>query len=603
MSFIFLIFRSNTVRESLVSVGIVQEQLTSAITHALLQVQQRGLLHSQRFPQPSVDFPKREEWGDLSSSVAMVIAKQEQRSPLEVANVIADQLQTSSSLLEKVSVVPPGFLNFTLRSDCWFSVLAEIERMGDRYGHSDIGQGQRVLLEFVSANPTGPLHVGHGRGAALGEALARVLGAAGYAVDKEFYINDAGRQMKLLADSVYARYLEVHGREGAFPEDGYQGEYVRELARIVTQEKKASLLTLDPEDAKRECGRLASQEILREMKGDLARFGVEFETWYSEATLFSSGKLQAALRDLQRRDLVLTRDGATWFRSSQFQDEKDRVVCRQDGEYTYLASDIAYHFDKVRRGYDWLINIWGADHHGYVPRMQAAIQAFGYAKDRLRVVLTQMVRLLRNGKKVEMSKRAGEFVTLQDVLDEVGGDAATFFFLMRRSDTHLDFDLELAKKQSAENPVYYVQYAYARLASLFRNAEQRGVTVPPVSMAPLSALVQPEEIRLIKQISGFPGLLETSARTLEPHRLTFYLQELAGLLHVFYYKHRVLPPRLDRFQEEESRGLDPSRESSEPGQEGLSKDVTIARLVLLTHVQTVIRNGLHLLGVSAPEKM
>lgn len=585
------------------SVGIVQEQLTSAITHALLQVQQRGLLHSQRFPQPSVDFPKREEWGDLSSSVAMVIAKQEQRSPLEVANVIADQLQTSSSLLEKVSVVPPGFLNFTLRSDCWFSVLAEIERMGDRYGHSDIGQGQRVLLEFVSANPTGPLHVGHGRGAALGEALARVLGAAGYAVDKEFYINDAGRQMKLLADSVYARYLDVHGREVAFPEDGYQGDYVRELARIVTQEKKASLLTLDPEDAKRECGQLASQEILREMKGDLARFGVEFGTWYSEAALVSSGKLQAALSDLQQRDLVLTRDGATWFRSSQFQDEKDRVVCRQDGEYTYLASDIAYHFDKLRRGYDWLINIWGADHHGYVPRMQAAIQAFGYAKDRLRVVLTQMVRLLRNGKKVEMSKRAGEFVTLQDVLDEVGGDAATFFFLMRRSDTHLDFDLELAKKQSAENPVYYVQYAHARLASLFRNAEQRGLTVPPVSMAPLSALVQPEEIRLIKQISGFPGLLETSARTLEPHRLTFYLQELAGLFHVFYYKRRVLPPRLDSFQEEESRGLDPSGESSEPVQEGLSKDVTTARLVLLKHVQTVIRNGLHLLGISAPEKM
>lgn len=585
------------------SVGIVQEQLTSAITHALLQVQQRGLLHSQRFPQPSVDFPKREEWGDLSSSVAMVIAKQEQRSPLEVANVIADQLQTSSSLLEKVSVIPPGFLNFTLRSDCWFSVLAEVERMGDRYGHSDIGQGQRVLLEFVSANPTGPLHVGHGRGAALGEALARVLAAAGYAVDKEFYINDAGRQMKLLGDSVYARYLEVHGREVAFPEDGYQGDYVRKLARIITQEKKASLLTLDPEDAKRECGRLAGQKILREMKGDLARFGVEFGTWYSEAALVSSGKLQAALSDLQQRDLVLTRDGATWFRSSQFQDEKDRVVCRQDGAYTYLASDIAYHFDKLRRGYDWLINIWGADHHGYVPRMQAAIQAFGYAKDRLRVVLTQMVRLLRNGKKVEMSKRAGEFVTLQDVLDEVGGDAATFFFLMRRSDTHLDFDLELAKKQSAENPVYYVQYAHTRLASVFRHAEQRGFTVPPVSMAPLSALVQPEEIRLIKQISVFPGLLETSARTLEPHRLTFYLQELAGLLHVFYDKRRVLPPRLDSFQEEESRGLDPFRESSEPVQEGLSKDVTIARLVLLKQVQTVIRNGLHLLGISAPEKM
>ena len=584
------------------SVGIVQKRVASAITNALLQARQGGSLQSTYFPQPVVDFPKREEWGDLSSSVAMIIAKQEKRPPLEVAHVIVDQLQTSCTFLEKVSVAPPGFLNFTLRPDCWFSVLEEIERTGDWYGYSKMGQGQHVLLEFVSANPTGPLHMGHGRGAALGEALARLLRAAGYEVAKEYYINDAGRQMTLLADSVYARYLEMHGREFSFPEDGYHGDYVKALAQVVTREKGTDLLSLNPEDARRECGQWASQELVRAIKEDLAQFGVEFETWYSEASLFSSGRIQEALDDLQRRDLVFTRDGATWFRSSRFQDEKDRVVRKRDGDYTYLASDIAYHFDKLRRGYQWLINIWGADHHGYVPRMQAVIKACGHGDDCLRVVLVQMVRLLRGGKKVEMSKRAGEFVTLQDVVDEVGADAAKFFFLTRRSDTHLEFDLELAKKQSAENPVYYVQYAHARLASLFRTARERGVLVCPVGEAPLSVLVQQEEIRLMKQLSSFPGLLEESAEALEPHRITFYLLELAGLLHVFYYKHRVLPPRVDDFKAE-SGGPDHDGESSDVVRENLSQELTMARLVLLKQVQTVIKNGLRLLGVSAPEKM
>lgn len=583
------------------SAGIIQEQVSSAITDALLQAQERGTLQSTQFPQPVIDFPKREEWGDLSSNVAMSLAKQEKRPPLEVAQVIADQLQISCPLLAKVSVAPPGFLNFTLRPDCWFSVLEEIERAGDRYGHSNIGQGQRVLLEFVSANPTGPLHMGHGRGAALGEALARLLRAAGYEVDKEYYINDAGRQMKLLADSVYARYLEIHGRECSFPEDGYHGDYIKVLAQAMDREKGTDLLSLNPEDARRECGQWASHELVRAIKDDLGRFGVEFETWYSEASLFASGSIQAALHDLEQRDLVFAQDGATWFRSSQFQDEKDRVVCKQDGDYTYLASDIAYHFDKLRRGYEWLINIWGADHHGYVPRMQAAIKAFGHGDDCLRVVLVQMVRLLRGGEKVEMSKRAGEFITLQEVVDEVGADAAKFFFLMRRSDTHLEFDLELAKKQSAENPVYYVQYAHARLASVFRTAGERGFLVSPVSEAPLSALVQPEEIRLMKQLSSFPGLLEASAKALEPHRITFYLHELAGLLHVFYYKHRVLPPRVDDVKEDDAPDHD--GESSEVVQEVLPRELTMARLVLLKQVQTVIKNGLRLLGVSAPEKM
>ncbi len=585
------------------SVGVVQEQVTAAIAGALLQAQQRGLLQSQHLPQPSVDWPKKEAWGDFSSSVAMIIAKQEQRSPLEVAHVIAEQLKTACSFLEKVSVAPPGFLNLTLRPDCWFPVLEAIERMGNRYGHSDVGQGQRVLLEFVSANPTGPLHMGHGRGAALGEALAKLLKASGYAVDREYYINDAGRQMKLLGDSVYARYLEIHGRECSFPEDGYHGGYIKVLAQAVVQEQGESLLTLNPEDAQRTCGELASRKLVRDIREDLMRFGVEFETWYSEASLLTSGKIREALADLAQRDLVFAKDGATWFRSSHFQDKKDRVVCRQDGRHTYLASDIAYHFDKLRRRYDWLINIWGADHHGYIPRMQAAIQAFGYAKDRLRVVLVQMVRLLRDGRTIEMSKRAGEFVTLQDVVDEVGADAAKFFFLMRRSDTHLEFDLELAKKHSAENPVYYVQYAHARLASLFRIAREQGVTIPPVREARLPALVQPEEIRLIKHLSGFPGVLAVSTRELAPHRITFYLQELAGLLHVFYYKHRVLPPRVDGVEETESDGREMCEISNASSPTVMSRELMIARLVLLKQVQVVLQNGLWLLGVTAPEKM
>lgn len=585
------------------SAGIVQKQVASAITEALLQGRQRGSLQSAHFPQPTVDFPKREEWGDLSSSVAMVIAKEEKRPPLEVAQVIADQLRTACPFLETVSVAPPGFLNFTLRPDCWHAVLEEIERTGERYGHSTMGHGQRVLLEFVSANPTGPLHMGHGRGAALGEALARLLKVAGYAVDKEYYINDAGRQMKLLGDSVYARYLEMHDREFVFPEDGYHGDYIRALAQAMDREKGAHLLTLDPDAARRDCGQWASRELVRAIREDLARFGVEFETWYSEASLVASGKIQAALTDLEQRDLVFTEDGATWFRSSLFQDEKDRVVCKQDGDYTYLASDIAYHYDKLRRGYEWLINIWGADHHGYVPRMQAVIKAFGYGDDCLRVVLVQMVRLLRGGEKVEMSKRAGEFLTLQDVVDEVGADAARFFFLMRRSDTHLDFDLELAKKQSNENPVYYVQYAHARLASLFRTARTRGFQVPSVAETPLSVLEQPEEIRLCKQLSSFPGLIEASARDLEPHRITFYLLELAGLLHVFYYKHRVLPPQVDVAKGEDPGDHDPDGEASGSVREDVPRELTLARLVLLKQVQTVIQNGLRLLGVSAPERM
>lgn len=584
--------------------GIVQEQVTAAIADAVAEAKRKGLLHSSSPPVCTVEFPKREEWGDLSSSVAMTIAKMEKRPPREVADLLAKQLEESCPFVDQVEVAPPGFLNLTLRRDFWFSVLHEIEGKGETYGHSELVRGKRVLIEYVSANPTGPLHIGHGRGAALGDAMARVLRAAGYSVEREFYINDAGRQMNLLAASVYARYQEYHGLAVSFPEDGYQGAYIRTVAEHIAHTVGTQLLDLPLSEALERCKVMACEELLEAIKQDLLSFGVGFDSWYPETRLFSSGTIRETLETLKQRDLVFEKDGALWFRSSRFQDEKDRVVCKQDGDYTYLASDIAYHHDKLKRDFDQLINIWGADHHGYVPRMQGVMQAFGYSKDRLQVVLVQMVSLLRGGRKVEMSKRAGEFVTLREVVDEVGADAAKFFFLMRRPDSHLEFDLELAKKQSAENPVYYVQYAHARLASLFRVAQNRGILVPPAGDANLTVLVQPEEFRLIKHLSSFPGLVEGCARALEPHRLTFYLQELAGHLHAFYYKHRVLP-----FREEGTTGpeLDLGGMNADRvgvrAQESPSHELTTARLVLLRQVQTVIRNGLTLLGVTAPEQM
>ena len=582
--------------------GIVQERVKASISQALAKVKDKGLLSVDSMPLLTLEFPKREEWGDLSSTIAMAMAKQVRRPPKEVAELVAEELRNSCEFLEQVNVAPPGFLNFTLRSDCWLSVLRQVEELGEAYGRSTIGQGQRILLEYVSANPTGPLHMGHGRGAALGQALAMLLRAVGYDVEREYYINDAGRQMKLLAASVYARYCELHGREVPFPEDGYHGDYIRDLAKAIALEKGSSLLEEEASEGTIQCGSLAYATLLQAIQSDLTHFGVEFESWFSEASLFSSHKVEEALEALKERDLVFSEDGAVWFRSSRFQDNKDRVVAKQDGDYTYLASDIAYHYDKLKRGYDRLINIWGADHHGYVPRMEGAIQAFGYPKERLKVVLVQMVSLLRAGKKVEMSKRAGEFVTLQEVQEEVGADAAKFFFLMRRSDTHLEFDLELAKKRSAENPVFYVQYAHARLASVFRVAQERGVALPRTGEADLSLLNHPEEIRLMKHLSYFPGMVEAAALALEPHRITFYLQELAGLLHVFYYKHRVLPPREEGADVEEPvLGLD--QQDLEPVQETMTPDLTGARLVLLRQVQTVLKNGLDLLGISAPEKM
>ena len=531
----------------------------------------------------------------------MSLAVSEQRAPHDIAQIIIDNLAQREQLFDRVEIVRPGFLNLTVKPAVWLEVLREIEKQGSTYGRAELGQRRRVLVEYVSANPTGPLHVGHGRGAAVGQAVANMLKAVGYDVVSEYYINDAGRQMKLLGTSVYARYEELSNRPVEFPSEGYHGAYITAVAERVKQQLGPELAGCAATEVEERCRSFAYRELLNLIREDLKSFGIEFESWFSEASLVSSGAVQRGLDELKSQQFLFEQEGAWWFRSSAFGDEKDRVVQKQDGEYTYLASDIAYHQDKLRRGYDLLIDVWGADHHGYIPRMQAVVQAYGHPKDRLQVVLVQMVNLLRGGKKVEMSKRAGEFITMREVIDEVGADAAKFFFLMRDSDSHLDFDFELAKQRSSDNPVYYVQYAHARIASLWRVAAARGIACPLASETDLTVLTDPDELGLIRKLSAYPSVLQGSAMAYEPHRMTYYLQQLAGLLHTFYNKHRILPPAADR----DLLAVTPEGLISVDGlqKEGLAPERTAARLALMRGIQQVLKNGLGVLGISAPDQM
>lgn len=573
------------------SQGVVQEMVVTALLGALDGAKKKGQLKTEAWPALTLDAPKRPEWGDLASTVAMSLASSEQRAPHDIAQIIVENLPRREQLFERVEIVRPGFLNLTVKPALWQEVLKEIESQGAAYGKADLGRGRRVLVEYVSANPTGPLHVGHGRGAAVGQAVARLLGAVGYDVAGEYYVNDAGRQMKLLGASVYARYQELSGKPVEFPEDGYHGVYITAVAEQIKKQLGDTAKDQAPAELEEQCRMFAYREMLAQIREDLNSFGIEFQSWFSEASLLESKAVEQVLDELKSRGLLFEQEGAWWFRSSAFGDEKDRVVKKQDGEYTYLASDIAYHRDKLRRGYDLLIDVWGADHHGYIPRMQAVVQAYGHPKERLHVVLVQLVKLLRAGVEVKMSKRTGSFVTMREVIDEVGADAAKFFFLMRDSRTHLDFDLDLAKQRSADNPVYYVQYAHARISSLWRVAGTRGIDCPSAADADLSVLTDPDELGLIRKLSAYPDILQTSASAFEPHRMTYYLQQLAALLHTFYNKHRILPPA----------GLQEVGEA-EPVEE-LTPKKTAARLVLIRAVQQVIRNGLSVLGISAPEQM
>jgi arginyl-tRNA synthetase len=448
----------------------------------------------------------------------------------------------------------------------------------DVFGQVDVGRGQMAQVEFVSANPTGPLHVGHGRGAAVGDICARILSFAGWDVEREYYINDAGLQMELLGRSTQARYFEICdlAEKAPLPEDGYKGEYIYDLARDVLSAEGRRFLEVPPEESLPFFSAFAGDFILEGIKKDLSDFGVSFDVWFSERSLYDGIRVPGMLETLKKNGFAFDAEGATWFKATAFSDDKDRVLIRSNGAPTYFASDIAYHKDKYDRGFDMVIDIWGADHHGYIPRMKAAVQALGRQEDDLQILLIQFVNLLRGGQQVSMSTRSGEFVTLREVMDEVGVNATRYFFAMRRSDSHLDFDLDLAKSASTDNPVFYVQYAHARIHSIFREALSRGISVPVSSGVDLSLLRETEEIALIKRLSAFPEEVEKAAVDLAPHRIVYYAYDLAGDFHSFYNAHRVL-------------GVEPGVES--------------ARLLLSEAARIVLANALSLLGISAPEQM
>ncbi|MFY9268809.1 MAG: arginine--tRNA ligase [Candidatus Manganitrophaceae bacterium] len=559
----------------------MKEQLSVLLQQVVQEACEEGTLKKQEKEiQIVLEVPKREGQGDFATTLAMTLSKQEGRPPREIAARLVSMLEKRSSFLQKIEIAGPGYINFYFKKEVWHRILLDICAQKERYGRAEIGAGKKVLIEFVSANPTGPLHVAHGRAAALGDALARILQAVGYRVDREFYINDVGNQMGLLGRSTYARYQELFGEPAALPEEGYRGEYIVEIAKEIQASAGDRYLTGSEEEHLPFFTRYSYDTILGWIRRDLDAFGVYFDRWFSEEALYKEKEVDAALALLKENGVLYERDGASWIATTRYGDDKDRVVMRSNRQMTYFASDIAYHRSKFERGYDRLIDIWGADHHGYIARVKGVVSAMGYSPDRLDILIHQLVNLLREGKPVAMSKRAGDFVMLREVTEEVGVDATRFFFLMRRSDTPLDFDLELAKKASSENPVYYVQYAHARLCSVLRVAGERGWKVAEeiqkATPADLTVLDLPEEQAIIKQLSVYPDLLLSAAEALSPHRVTFYLQELAGMLHRYYFDHRVVTDDLPK---------------------------TRARLILMSAVQVVLKNALNLLGVGAPERM
>ncbi len=546
-------------------------------------------------PEIDIEIPRNEAMGDLATTVAMGLTKILKKPPKKIAEEIFTEITRDivgkPGPIEHIEIAGPGFINFRLSKGFLHAKLGQLLTEGHSSLRTDIGEGRKVQVEFVSANPTGPLHVGHGRGAAVGNALCNILKAAGFNVQKEFYINDAGLQVKLLGESVFARYLQLLGNDAPFPEDGYRGDYVELIAEEITKRAGEEFLNKSFE----ECGEFFTNYAYKMMLADIAKdlkdFGIVFDRWQSEKELFKKtgdrrqkSEVENSIDELTNRGYIYEKDGAVWFKSSLFGDDKDRVVVKQDGEYTYFASDIAYHKDKLDRGFDTIIDIWGADHHGYIPRIKSVLEAFGLPKEKFRVILIQMVALLRRGEPVQMSKRAGEFVTLREVIDEVGADITKFIFLTRRADSQLEFDIEVAKEQSAENPVFYVQYAFARISSIFRQAMEKGISGQQSAVSShdvgarrgLVLLKEDEEMSLIKKLLQYSMVVEGAALSCEPHRITYYLQELAGMFHSYYNKHRVISD---------------------------DEKLTNARLQLCDAVQIMLKEGLSMLGVSAPERM
>ncbi|MER2111614.1 MAG: arginine--tRNA ligase [Solibacillus isronensis] len=551
------------------------EQLQQSIKAALkAAIDQAGLVEAGTEINIHLETPKDKANGDFATNIAMQLTKLAKKPPRAIAEAILEHLTTEGTDIEKVEIAGPGFMNITVRKDFLASVVTAAFEQGENYGRSTAGAGEKVQVEFVSANPTGDLHLGHARGASVGDSLCNVLDFAGFDVSREYYINDAGNQINNLAYSLEARYKQALGMDAEMPEDGYHGPDIIGIAGKLAEEFGATILDKSDEERFKFFREHGLKLELAKLQNDLKNFRVEFDVWYSETSLYENGKIDVALDKLKANGHVFDEEGATWFRSTTFGDDKDRVLIKNDGSYTYLTPDIAYHEDKLRRGFDKLINIWGADHHGYIPRMKAAIEALGYDRGTLEVDIIQMVQLYKNGEKFKMSKRTGNAVTMRELVEEVGLDAVRYFFVKTAGDSHMDFDLDLAVSQSNENPVYYAQYAHARISSILRAANEQGFEA---SLENLNLLVAEKEEDVLKKVGAFPQIVADAAKHRTPHRIANYIQDLAAAFHSFYNAEKVLNQD--------------------------NKELTEARLALITAVKTTLANALKLIGVSAPEKM
>ena len=564
------------------------KELENIITKALEACKKEGTLNLAAIPVVVLEVPKQADHGDLSTNVAMVLAKSEGRQPRQIAEIIVSKIPCPSDFLLSVGVAGAGFINFKINPAFSLKTLDVIYKQGEKYGRFKAGNGKKIQIEFVSANPTGPLHVGHGRGAVYGDALASLLAIAGYKVTREYYLNDAGVQMQTLGRSVWLRMKELEGKKIEFPENCYQGAYIKDIAREILKSppyppfiKGGKGGLENEEDAISFCGQYAGKKIHNEIVKDLADCGVSHDVYFYESALHKKGMVEKTVEFLKRSGDAFDGEGAVWFRSTKYGDEKDRVLKKSDGTYTYFAADIAYHKDKFDRGFDRVIDVWGADHAGHVPRMKAAIKAIGHNPEDFDAVLIQLVNLMRAGELISMSTRSAQYETLRTLLDEVGRDVCRYFFLMRSHDAQLDFDIALAKSQTMENPVYYIQYAHARISSVFAKASSLGVKLKFSKIA-LSELDLPEEVAIARFLAEYPAVLEDAAATLSPHKISFYLLELARKFQSYY-----------------------TRGKKDPNYRFLTENLekTVAKCYLLKNIQIVLKNGLDLLGLSAPERM
>ncbi|GAB7387864.1 arginine--tRNA ligase [Bacillaceae bacterium] len=550
----------------------VKDTIKGEIRQAVLEA---GLAREAEIPEVILEIPKEKAHGDYATNMAMQLARVAKKPPRQIAEEIVARFDKEKAWVEKIEIAGPGFINFFMDKRYLTKLIPQVIAAGADYGRTNTGRGKKLLVEFVSANPTGSLHLGHARGAAVGDTLCNVLEMAGYDVSREYYINDAGNQIVNLAKSIEARYLQALGEDAPMPEDGYYGDDIVAFGRELAEKEGDKYKHLPEEERLQFFRSYGLQKELEKIRKDLADFGVRFDVWFSETSLYESGAVEQIVETLREKGYVYESEGAVWFRSTAFGDDKDRVLVKSDGSYTYLTPDIAYHANKFSRGFAQLINIWGADHHGYIPRMKAAIQALGYEGDQLQVLINQMVSLYQGGEKVKMSKRTGKAVTLRDLMEEVGVDATRYFFAMRSPDSHLDFDMDLAVSQSNENPVYYVQYAHARICSIFRQAEEAGIEWS-ADEADFAQITSEKELDLLKHLSEFPQEVAAAAQQLAGHRIVRYVHDLAGLFHSFYNAERVITE---------------------------DREKTKARLALVKAVQIVLQNGLRLIGVRAPERM